>query len=380
MTEMVYFDNAATTRISRKALDTYNMASDAYWANPSSLHHEGLKAKSKLDECRKKLSLLLAVPEDTLTFTSCATEADSIIMESFLWAPQCGEVLMPNIEHGALTGFTRLFRQKGWTVTALDAPQGFLDPEDVRRHLSEKTRLVLCMLVNNVMGTIEPVAEIVKVVRKFEQETGRKIHVHTDATQALGKIPFSLVSLDVDSAAFSAHKLHGPKGVGLLYNRNKAITALSRGGEQEAGLRPGTENLPGIMAMTAAVEDALDNEETNLEKVRHLNALLRERLSPLQGVTILTPAERSSPYILNISTEKYPSEVLTRMLYDKDFCVSSGSACSNNAKQHQGTILSSMQVSPKQSRGSIRISLGNDNTEEEVMALADALSGLLGGD
>lgn len=375
---MAYFDNAATTQISDNALRAYVEASKTVWGNPSSLHQEGRKAHARLEEDRTEIARLLGVSSSTLTFTSCATESDGIILESLLWAVNPGHVIIPAFEHSALTGYVRLLRQKGWKVDEVDAPNGYLDPDEIGALVNEKTRLVCCMLVNNVLGTIQPVKEIVRKIREKETQYGRAIHVHTDATQALGKIPFSLTELDVDSAAFSAHKIHGPKGVGLLYNRDRSITALSRGGEQEKALRPGTENLPGIEAMTVAVRDCVEQLPQHTRMLKALNDLVRQRLSACPHITILTPVQASSPAILNITNDRLPSEVLTRMLYDKGYCVSSGSACSNNAKGHNGAVLRAAHASSDSARGSIRISFGSTTTKEETEGLCDTLLDILG--
>ena len=377
---MAYFDNAATTRISDAALDAYHQASTFLWANPSSLHHEGVKARKRLEENRHEIARLLGVKATTLTFTSCATESNGIILENYFWTEQPGGIIMPSIEHSAVTGYTRILKRFGWDVVMVDAPHGFLDPDQIASLLTVKTRLVCCMLVNNVVGTIQPVKEIVQRVRQFERTTGRKIHVHTDATQALGKIPVDLTDLDVDSAAFSAHKLHGPKGVGLLYHKDARIIALSRGGGQEQALRPGTENTPGIEAMTVAIKDAVENLPSHMQAYRTFNAYVRQRLSKSPHIRFVSPEHDVSPAILCITNDIYPSEVLTRLLYDKEYCVSSGSACSNNAKGQQGSILMAMRMDSATARGAIRISFGTDNTMEEVEGLCDTLLSILGGD
>jgi len=376
MKKILYFDNAATTKISEKALDAYISASKDYWGNPSSLHQAGQEAHSRLEDDRNKIASCLQVKPQDLTFTASSTEANSIILQSFLWSPQQGQILIPSIEHSAVKGFERLFREKGWTVSTIDAPKGFVDPDQVASLLNPKTRLVCMMLVNNVTGSIQPVGEIVKVCRAYEKRTGRKIHVHTDATQALGKIPFNLGSLGVDSAAFSAHKLQGPKGVGLLYNIDPSIQGLSRGGGQEHALRPGTENTAGIASMAVAISDALENLNLHQQTAQHLNALCRKELDGV--VSFLSPGENASPWILNITTDKLPSEVLTRMLSDKGICVSSGSACSNNAQGKEESIITAMHFSPKEAKGSIRISFGYQTTDDEAMLLCLTLKELLG--
>lgn len=375
MQEIRYFDSAATTIMSRTALDVYQHVASTYIGNPSSLHAEGIKAKEKLEQSREDLAGLLSVAKENLTFTAGASEANAIIFNSLIWKLQKPHVIISNIEHSSTKEYGRLMKQLGWKVTTLDAPGGFIKAEDLRRALTKQTRLVSLMLVNNVVGTIQDIQALVAEVRAYEQEQGgRKIHFHTDATQAFGKIPFSLETLGVDSAAFSAHKFHGPKGVGFLYNRDPAIESLSRGGGQEAGLRPGTENLPGIASMVEAAKESIQKFSEHEKQVKQINTLLRNRLSFLPTIS---PEKACSPYILNVATNNLPSEVFTRMLYDKGFCVSSGSACSNNAKQKGEGVLESMQIAPSLAKSSIRISFSADTTIEEAEALAEAFTTLI---
>ncbi|MPM92123.1 Cysteine desulfurase IscS [bioreactor metagenome] len=177
----------------------------------------------------------------------------------------------------------------------------------------------------------------------------------------------------MDSAAFSAHKFHGPRGVGMLYNTNPALENLSRAGDQERGLRGGTENLAGIASMTTALQDTLGLLAEHAAKVKEINAYLRERLKDFD---ILSPKDDCSPYILNLATKVLPSEVFTRMLYDRGFCVSSGSACSNNAKQKGEGVLASMQFNSELAKSSLRLSFCKDTTLSDAQALADAIISL----
>jgi cysteine desulfurase len=370
MTHMMYFDNAATTPMSLEALQTYEKTATEYIGNPSALHKEGLEAKALLQQCRSSIANLLEVPSQSLVFTSGATESNSIILNNLVWTQRPGQVILSGIEHPSVAEYARLLRQLGWIVTSLNAPEGFVRTEDLKAALTDQTRLVICMLVNNVVGSIQNISELVGVVREYQTKTGRKIHFHTDAVQALGKIPFSLTGLNVDSASFSAHKFNGPRGIGILYTINPGLQSLSRGGEQENGLRPGTENLPAIAAMTTALENAFSSMEDHLRNVNEINALLRSELSEF---TILSPQKDSSPYILNLSVAPLPSEVFARILYDNGFCISSGSACSNNSKQKGETVLSSMLIHSSDAKSSIRLSLGFNTTLPEARELSTAI-------
>jgi cysteine desulfurase len=370
MTQMMYFDNAATTPMGLEALQTYEKTATEYIGNPSALHKEGLKANAYLQQCRNSIANLLEVPSQTLVFTSGATESNSIILNNLVWTQRPGQVILSGIEHPSVAEYARLLRQLGWTVTSLNAPAGFVRAEDLQAALTDQTRLVCCMLVNNVVGSIQNITKLVGIVRDYQAKTGRKIHFHTDAVQALGKIPFSLSDLKVDSASFSAHKFNGPRGIGILYTTNSGLQSLSRGGGQENGVRPGTENLPAIAAMTTALENAFSSLKEHLENATEINAMLREELSEF---TILSPEKDASPYILNLSVAPLPSEVFARILYDQGFCISSGSACSNNAKQKGETVLSSMLIHPSDARSSIRLSLGFNTTLPEARELSSTI-------
>ena len=370
MTKIYYFDNAATTCMSELAIERYAEVARTYIGNPSSLHQEGVKAKALLEELRDECARHLDVPSSSITFTSGGTESNAIVINNTLWKPQKAEIILTNIEHPSIKGYGTFFRQLGWKVIYLDAPQGFVRPSDLAKALTGKTRLVCSLLVNNVIGSIQDIAALVDVVRKKEKSTGRKIHFHTDAVQALGKIPFSLQELGVDSASFSGHKIHGPRGVGILYNTDTSVIALNRAGEQEQGLRGGTENLSGIASMVAAMDQALAKQDANYQKVKEIHSFLREELA---SFPILSPDEGCSPYILTLSVNPWPSEVFTRILYAKGFCVSSGSACSNNTKKSSQGVLHSMGVLPQDAKCSLRLSFSGESTLEEARLLALAI-------
>ena len=367
-----YFDSAATTCMSPEALQTYQEVATTYIGNPSSVHQEGVKAKQFLSQTREQIASLLGIQSSNIIFTSGSSEANALVFNSLIWRMQKQEIIMSNIEHPSVKEYAQLLKHLGWKVVALNAPNGCIDPKDLKNVLNKNTRLVSLMLVNNVTGSIQDIQGMVEIVRAFEEENGgRKIHFHTDATQALGKIDFSLTALGVDSASFSAHKFHGPRGVGFLYNTDPALMSLSRGGMQEGGLRAGTENLAGIGAMYTALEQSLRMREEHHDKVLMLNSLLRNQLSFLP---MLSSAEHCSPYILTFAFPKLPSEVFSRMLYDQGFCVSSGSACSSNAKQKGDSTLSAMGFSASLYKSSIRISFSYHTTMDEVEDLIKAIT------
>ena len=254
MNDFHYFDNAATTKICREALDEYVNISQNHMANPSALYSEGRQSKAILTSSREKIAGYLGVKPSTLFFTSGASESISIVLSSLLWAKRSGEVIFSSIEHEAVSSFKGLLREKGWKVNYLGAKGGFVSPDELEARITPDTRLVAIMAVNNVLGTIQDIKSLVKVVRQKEKEYGRSIFFFSDCVQALGKTGFSLTDMDVDGASFSAHKINGPRGTGLLYLKKGQIQVLSHAGGQEGGIRGGTENLPAIAAFAKAVE------------------------------------------------------------------------------------------------------------------------------
>lgn len=371
-----YFDWTATTPVLQNALDEYCRISSEFIGNPSSVHSEGIRAKSKLNELRKRTAAAIGSEPDEIFFTSGGTESDSIIMNSPLTQPVPGHIITTGIEHSAVLEHKKTLENHGWIVTSLNCPSGYINPAQLEKNLNSKTKLVCIMAVNNVTGTVQPIIECVDIIRNFEKNNGRKIHIHCDAVQALGKTEFCLKNLDIDSAAFSSHKFGGPRGIGILFNRNKSINSLSKGGGQEYGLRPGTENLPAIAAMVTALESSLSGFEENYSTVMHFRRIVEDAVLE-KGYTLLSPScassNRFSPYIITFSVKPTPSEVYIRMMDDKGFCMSSGSACSSNSRGKAESVLSAMNIDPLNRMSAIRVSLSQLNTEQEVKELAKEL-------
>ncbi len=364
-----YFDNAATTIISNKALETYNNISLNYFANPSANHSLGALSKNKLEEYRNKIANLLYVNQSHIYFTSGGTESNSIILSSLLWTQNPGEIIISKTEHSSIINFKKILKEKGFKIIEINAPKGFVNPKTLEKKITKKTRMIVIQNVNNVVGSINDVEQLVKVVRLKEKEFKRKIYFHCDAVQSLGKIDLDLNKLDVDSASFSAHKFHGPRGIGFLYSKNNNILPLSKGGGQESGIRGGTENLPAIAAMYIALENSI---KTSNDNVVDLNKYVRENLKP----QILSPSENYSPFIINFSLKSFPSEVFTRMLNDEGFIVSAGSACSNNAKNMGDNVLTAMNFSPDVAKSSIRISFNKLSKMEDTQLLVKKINSL----
>ena len=288
-----------------------------------------------------------------------------------------GTIVVSRIEHEAVTSWMPFLKKQGWNIVKIKAKGGFVTPEELYSSLTPDTKLVAIMAVNNVTGAIEDTKGLVECVRKYEKENGRKILFFSDSVQALGKTGLDLKGSDVDGASFSAHKINGPRGIGLLYVKNPdIIRPIAPAGGQERGHRGGTENLPAIAAFDEALTEWMDNRDKDEERIGRYNTMVRDALTKL-GLEIISP-ENASPYILSIISP-LPSEVFTRMLMDKGFCVSSGSACSNNAKGKSEGILEAMGIRNEKAKRAIRISMGRDTKEEDVINLCKAFGELING-
>ena len=359
----LYFDNAATTRLSEKALAAYIDTAENCPGNPSSVHREGIKARRKLDEERERTASLMGIDSSSLFYTSGATESIAAVFSSLLLTTP-GKVIISKIEHEAAASWLPVLRQHGWKTAELGARGGFVTPEALKAELTPDTKLVAVMAVNNVTGAIQPIEELVRTVREYEKTGKRHIFFFSDSVQALGKTDYAIDALGIDGASFSGHKINGPRGIGMLYLRNpSSFRPLAPAGGQERGKRGGTENLPAVSALRAAVEEWLPDAEENRKRIAAIREKVVSALCDM-GMKILSP-EKCSPYIISFSSP-LPSEVFTRMLSDKGVCVSSGSACSNNAKGEGEKILTAMGIKPRDAAGAIRISFCNDTTEEEA--------------
>lgn len=384
MTYPGYFDWAATSPISPAALETYYRTAGTYYGNPSSVHEAGLQARNCLNQARSTCARLLEVSPSSLTFTSGGSESNAIVLGSLLWNKTPGSIIIPWFEHPSVARWEPVLAEKGWNVVRIPASGGYVSPDSIAASIDSSTRMVVCMLVNNILGTVQDVAGIVRSVREAEKRFGRKIHVHCDCVQAIGKTVFSLPQLGVDSASFSAHKFRGPRGVGILYSTSSSLRALSRGGNQEAGLRPGTENLAGIASMVEALKETMVDIPAKLEAARVLRRFMEKKLQDdAPQIVRISPSidgpTEVTPYIMEISVTDIPSEVFTRRLSQEGFAVSAGSACSNNAKQDTG-VLDYMGLPLKDVGSPIRISFGQDTTEDDVHKLMDTIVSIYNGE
>ena len=373
-----YFDWAATAPMSERSLQTYLDTARTFRGNPSALHKEGIAAAQELAKQRKITAELLGFQDKQVYFTSGATESNAIVLQSLLWKRKAGRIIFSALEHDSILQYRRLLQTYGFDVRIIGAPNGYVSLSQLQNTLTDDTQMVCIMLVNNVLGTVQDIEALASVIREHQKRVNRVVHFHCDAVQALGKIPWNPNDLDIDSASFSAHKFQGPKGTGILYQRNATIDPLSRGGNQEMGVRPGTEHLAAIAAMNVALRQIIEEHEILLQHGMRLRRIFEEAIAPHASLMhLLSPSIDTdhpvTPFIITCAVPGVPSEVFTRVLYDGGFCVSSGSACSNNAPKGSDSLLTQTGFSPREASGAIRISFGQETTEEQMHQLCDRL-------
>ena len=372
-TPRFYFDWAATAI----PLDGIDCKTDIF-ANPSSIHKEGRLAKEALEKARQRCARVLAVPPEKLYFTSGGTESNAIVLYSQIFKK--GSVLYSGLEHPSVRENCLVLKKLKINTNAISVEKdGRVSEECFERSLekNEDTRLAAVMGVNNETGVIMDLEALVKLARDHEAKKGPHIHFHADLVQALGKIPIDITGWDLDSASFSAHKLGGPRGIGLLYLK-KPLESLYSGGEQENGIRPGTENTLGALAMTnvferlAAPETVKDEAEKARERLKYLMGEMRKMKRCL-----FIPEdredndERFSPWILQVRFRDVPGAVMVRSLDDSGVAVSTGSACSLSSPDRP--VLSFMGLNDSAQLEGFRISQGWATEKSDMDALLNGL-------
>ncbi|MCI6594079.1 cysteine desulfurase family protein [Bacillota bacterium LCP21S3_D9] len=394
---MIYLDHAATCPMRKCALDQMTEALKNVYGNASPSYPPAQEAKAKLDQARSVLAETIGADWREIFFTSGGTEGDNWALtgaaEAGLPERTGGHIITTRVEHHAVLHTCAYLESRGYTVSYLPVDEdGFVSPDSLENELAAHpdTVLVSVMLANNEVGTIEPVEELVRVVRKREQELagkeavpeakrketgGRRILFHTDAVQAYGKIPIDVKTLDVDLLSVSAHKIGGPKGVGFLYLRKGTrIGALIHGGAQESGRRAGTENVPAIIGFAAAAEEAVGKRQSEEEKTIHLQQFFREalrvELQEKEGIRILwngpQPGERRLSGNVSVSFPGFDQRTLLINLDLAGICASGGSACTSGALE-PSHVLMAMTQDRKRAEGTLRFTLGTENTEEEIL-------------
>ena len=370
----VYLDNSATTRCSERAKDLMVKVLMEDYGNPSSLHMKGVEAENYIKEAKKKIAKTLKVDEKEILFTSGGTESNNTaLIGAALANKRAGNhIITTSIEHASVSAVTGYLEELGFRVTYLKVDaDGIISLDELREAVCEDTILVSMMMVNNEIGAVEPIEEAIKVIKEKNPNT----LVHVDAIQAYGKYKIRPKKQGIDLLSVSGHKIHAPKGVGFLYIRDGVkIRPILFGGGQQKGMRSGTENVPGCVGLGVAAREAYKDFDARIEKLYTLREHLIAGLKPLGGVTINGSEDRTNaPQIVSASFEGVRSEVLLHALEDKGVYVSSGSACSSNHPGISGT-LKGIGVKKELLDSTIRFSLGDLNTEEEV----DYAIGVLG--
>jgi cysteine desulfurase len=371
---VIYLDNSATTQTDPEVAKVMADVMVDVFGNPSSLHGLGVKAERLVTGARKVIAQALNVSPEEIFFTSGGTEANNLAIRGVTeeYAGRGKHLITTEIEHPSVYEVFQYLERKGWNVTYLPVDsQGRVNPDDVERAITEETVLVSIMHVNNEIGTIQPIEEIGRRLERYP-----KVLFHVDAVQSFGKIPLLPRQAKIDFLSASGHKLHGPKGVGCLYIRkNLHLPPLLIGGGQEQGIRSGTENVPGIVGMAKAVVLARQKGDAFIrDSANWKEAFLRQIQERLSSVIINGDVSREggAPYIINLSFPFLKSEVIVHALEKEGVYVSSKSACSSK-KELPSRVLKAIGRSDEEALGSIRISLGRMNTEEDLMRCADAL-------
>ena len=357
---MIFLDNASTTKMYEESFEVLKHYSLIEYFNPSALYSAGVNVHKEIEDARSYFANVLGCSEDNLIFTSSASESINLAVMGSLQS-NFKHVVTTEIEHSAMYNTFKNLKQKGIEVDYLKTNiNGSVDLESVSKIIKPNTAMLSVMLVNNETGAINNVAEIVKIAKKINPN----IIVICDCVQAFCKIDFKLASLGVDFAIFSAHKVHGPKGVGLLYCKNlQKLKPQILGGGQEKGYRNGTENTGGILAFKKSVEIMQQNIDKNYKKVTELKNYCIQTLASVEDIKI-NSYENYSPYILNVCFKNIKAEVILHMLENYEICVGNGSACSS--KHQDNRVLKAMGVSDDFVKGTIRISFSELNTMEEV--------------
>ena len=360
----IYLDNAATTKMSKTAIDAMLPFLDKVYGNPSSLHSVGQSAAEALYDARERIAKCLGCTAREITFTSGGSEADN---QAIITASKIGSkkgkkhIISTAIEHHAVLHTLNKLKEYGFEITLLDVDRnGLVYPEQVENAIREDTCLVSVMYANNEIGTIEPIKEIGKICRE------KGVIFHTDAVQAAGHLHIDVNEQNIDMLSLSAHKFHGPKGIGALYSRKGIpLYTLIEGGAQEGGKRAGTENIPAIMGMAAALEEAENSIDKNTEKISALRDKLIDGLSQIPHSVLNGDREKRLPSNVNFCFEGIEGESLLLLLDDKGICASSGSACTSGSLDPSHVLLAIGRVHDI-AHGSLRLSLSEETTEEQI--------------
>lgn len=366
---MIYLDNSATTKPCTEAVEAMTRALTQDWGNPSALYDFGINAARQLRLARQQVAAAMGAEPDRVFFTSCGTEADNWAIYGTVkrLGKRGKHIITTAMEHHAILNCMKDLEAQGFEVTYLQPDSlGNISVDDLKAALRKDTILVSVMMVNNEVGSVQPIAQMARLTHRLCPDA----LFHTDAVQGFLKVPFQARTLGADLISVSSHKIHGPKGAGALYisPRLKSFPALILGGGQEGGYRSGTEATPAIFGFAAAAEAGRQTFRQDIQREAELLHSLCEKLSALPGVKLNGAHE--APHILNVAIPGLPTQNSINLLQDRGICVSAGSAC---AKGHRSHVLSAMGIDGETIDASFRVSLSRETTQEDVDLLARAV-------
>jgi cysteine desulfurase len=365
---MLYFDYTATTPIDEEVLETYIRVEKNFFGNSTSLHKLGQMSNYMYEKASEEIREVLKTPEHNIIFTANATEANNLGIYGIVLKQESGKIITTKIEHPSVYKVFKDLESRGYEVVFLDINQdGIIDLEELKKHLSKDVILVSVMWVNNIIGSIQPINEIIKLVQEYP-----KTKLHVDCVQGVGKIVPDFNFSDIDLITISGHKLYGPKGIGaLIYRKHIDLQRRLYGSEAQFGIKPGTISVGLAAALCKTLKKYLPLTEEHYQYVRELNQYLRKGLSKLDYI-VLNSGENASPYVISISLNNLNGETLVHFLESHDIYVSTGSACSSKLKKPERTIYC-LTNDVKRARSSIRISLSHLTTKKEIDKLLEVL-------
>lgn len=363
----IYLDNAATTKPRKEVVEAILKALEKEYGNPSSLHKKGLEVEREIKKARRIVARALGCEEQEIIFTSSGTEANNLAIRGIIdaYKKNRNHIITSVIEHKSVLNTFNLLEERGFDVTYLKVDKkGFICTEQLKDAINDNTILVSLMYVNNEVGSIQPIVEAGRIIKNINNRT----LFHVDGVQAFGKIKFSLKDIEVDSFSISGHKIHGPKGIGALYiKKGTKVNPLLTGGNQEMGIRSGTENVPGIYGLGVAAKFVMDEQDKNIEYLKGLrNYFIDVFKSKIDGIYIISEKnDKFAPHIISISFPGVKSEIMLHSLEQDGIYVSSGSACSSKRKEYSH-VLKALNIGGNLIDSSIRFSLSYTNTRDEI--------------
>ncbi|ACB83900.1 cysteine desulfurase NifS [Natranaerobius thermophilus] len=366
----IYLDHGATTPMREEVFETMKPYLQDNFGNPSSIHSFGREVRKAVDEAREQVANAINAQPEEIIFTSGGTESDNLAIQGVIEkiGDKGNHIITTQIEHHAVLDTCEAMEEKGYKVTYLPVDKyGLVNPKDLQEAINEDTVLITIMHGNNEVGTIQPIKELAEIAKDND------VYFHTDAVQTVGNIPIDVQDLGIDMLTLSAHKFYGPKGIGALYiKKGTKLQRVVHGGAQERKIRPGTENVPGIVGLGKAIELATEELDTKGKHIQKLRDKLIEGLSKVEDSRLNGHPERRLPNNVNMSFEYIEGESLLLNLDMKGIAASSGSACTSGSLD-PSHVLMAMGLSHQTAHGSLRLTLGRDNTEEEIDYVIEAV-------